>query len=67
MIAICENLTGKNLQYTYTDTNRSGDHIWYVSDVKKFQSHFPKWKYKYNIQDILEDIYQAQSSRLYKN
>jgi len=62
-IAICENLSGKKLQYTYTDTNRAGDHIWYISDVRKFKSHFPQWKHKYNIQDILEDIYNAQVAR----
>ncbi|GAB1544991.1 NAD-dependent epimerase/dehydratase family protein [Scytonema sp. NUACC21] len=62
-ISICENLVGKKLKYTYTDNNRSGDHIWYISDVSKFQSHFPQWHYKYNIQDILEDIYNAQTSR----
>lgn len=62
-IAICENLAGKKLQYTYTDKNRSGDHIWYISDVLKFKSHFPQWQYKYNIQDILEDIYNSQVAR----
>jgi CDP-paratose 2-epimerase len=59
-IAICENIAGKKLKYIYTESNRSGDHIWYISDVRKFQSQFPEWKYKYNLQQILEDIYTAQ-------
>ncbi len=62
-IAICEELSGKKLDYTYTDDNRSGDHIWYISDVRKFQAHYPNWQYKYSLQDILEDIYKAQVSR----
>ncbi len=62
-VAISENLSGKRLQYVYTDKNRVGDHIWYISDVNKFKSHFPQWEYKYNIQDILEDIYNAQVAR----
>lgn len=62
-IAICEELSGKNLDYTYTDDNRSGDHIWYISDVRKFQSHYPSWQYKYSLRDILEDIYFAQVNR----
>lgn len=62
-IGICEELSGKKLDYTYTDDNRSGDHIWYISDVRKFQKHYPDWKYKYSLQNILEDIYEAQSSR----
>ncbi len=63
-IAMCENLVGKKLQYIYTDDNRSGDHVWYISDVRKFQSHFPQWQYKYNLQDILKDIYTAQVARV---
>ncbi|WP_416672046.1 NAD-dependent epimerase/dehydratase family protein [Egbenema bharatensis] len=62
-IAVCEELSGNKLDYTYTDENRSGDHIWYISDVRKFQSHYPDWQYKYNLQNILEDIYNAQSKR----
>lgn len=62
-IAICEELASKKLNYTYTDSNRSGDHIWYISNVNKFKSHYPKWEYKYNIQDILQEIYTAQVAR----
>ncbi|MBD1852269.1 NAD-dependent epimerase/dehydratase family protein [Cyanobacteria bacterium FACHB-502] len=63
-IGICEELSGKKLNYGYTDDNRSGDHIWYISDVRKFQSHYPKWQYKYSLRNILEDIYTAQAARL---
>ena len=64
VITICEELAEKKLDYTYTEQNRSGDHIWYISDVKKFQSHFPQWQYQYNLRDILEDIYTAQLTRV---
>ncbi len=63
-IAIGEELADKKLEYTYTENNRSGDHIWYVSDVKKFKSHYPEWEYKYNLRNILEEIYEAQMKRL---
>ncbi|MDX2212964.1 MAG: NAD-dependent epimerase/dehydratase family protein [Oculatellaceae cyanobacterium bins.114] len=62
-IATCEAISGKKLNYAYSEDNRSGDHIWYISDVRKFQSHYPQWHYKYNLQDILEDIYNAQTQR----
>lgn len=62
-IAICEELSGKKLQYTYAEDNRSGDHIWYISDVRKFQSHYPNWQYQYDLQAILKDIYTAQIAR----
>ena len=40
----------------YLKENRIGDHIWYISDVSKFKEHYPKWDFKYNIDDILNQI-----------
>ena len=40
----------------YNETNRIGDHIWYISDVSKFKSHYPEWEFKYNIDMILDEI-----------
>lgn len=60
-ISIGESLSGNKLDFTYLDDNRIGDHIWYISDVRKFQSHYPDWKYQYSIHDILGEIYGACS------
>jgi CDP-paratose 2-epimerase len=57
-IAICEGLTGKKFNYTYSDQNRIGDHIWYVSDLSKFKSHYPNWSLKYDVPQILKEIYE---------
>lgn len=62
-ISICEDLTGNKMNYTYADDNRIGDHIWYISDVRKFQKHFPDWSYKYDLNDILGQIYKALIQR----
>lgn len=51
-----EKALGKKAVFEYSDKNRSGDHIWYISDVSKFKKHFPKWEYKYNIDAIVDDI-----------
>ncbi|MHC5766731.1 MAG: NAD-dependent epimerase/dehydratase family protein [Nostoc sp.] len=66
-ISICEHLVNKKLQSTYAEQNRSGDHIWYISDVRKFRSHYPTWEYKYNLRQILEEIYYAQAYRKQTN
>ncbi len=58
-IRIGEDLSGNKLDYTYLEDNRIGDHIWYISDVRKFQNHYPDWSYQYSIEDILGEIYQA--------
>lgn len=51
-----EKILQKKAVYEYTNENRSGDHIWYISDVSKFKRHYPKWNYKYNIDQILKEI-----------
>ncbi|WP_338668746.1 NAD-dependent epimerase/dehydratase family protein [Pseudodesulfovibrio methanolicus] len=55
-IDMCERLTGKKMDYTYTDDNRIGDHIWYISDVRKFKAHYPDWEYTYDIEAIIREI-----------
>jgi len=58
-IALCEEISGKKLDHSYVEDNRIGDHIWWVSDVRKFQSHFPDWRYRYGLREILEEIHSA--------
>ncbi len=58
-IALCQEISGKELEYTYKEDNRIGDHIWWVSDVRKFQQHYPEWQYRYDLKGILEEIHSA--------
>jgi CDP-paratose 2-epimerase len=62
-ISLCEEITGKKLNHSYDPSNRSGDHIWYISDVAKFQLHYPGWNYQYDLRAIVEEIYAAQEKR----
>jgi len=55
-ISICERLTGKKMNWKYDDKNRVGDHMWYVSDLARFQSHYPQWKITYDGDRILTEI-----------
>jgi CDP-paratose 2-epimerase len=63
-IAVCEKITGKPMNYSYTEDNRIGDHIWYISDVRKFKNDYPSWDYRYNLEDILSQIHDSMSSRV---
>jgi CDP-paratose 2-epimerase len=56
---LCERISGQKLDWTYVEDNRVGDHIWWISDVRKFQNHYPKWKFQYSLRGILEEIHQA--------
>jgi CDP-paratose 2-epimerase len=58
-IKLCEEIVGKKFNYNYFDTNRIGDHIWWISDLSKFQKHYPNWYWKYNLNDTLIQIYES--------
>jgi len=62
-IQLCEEISGRRLDWTYVEDNRIGDHIWWVSDVRKFQGHFSKWKFQYGLREILGEIHQACTAR----
>ncbi|MEY2503964.1 MAG: CDP-paratose 2-epimerase [Verrucomicrobiota bacterium] len=58
-ITLCEEISGKRLTWKYEEDNRIGDHIWWISDVRKFQEHYPEWKFRYGLREILEEIHAA--------
>ena len=55
-IDLISKITGKKLNYQYSDTPRIGDHIVYYEDLSKFKSHYPKLNIKYSLEDIIKDI-----------
>jgi CDP-paratose 2-epimerase len=63
-IEICQKITDKKINYVYSNDNRIGDHIWWISDVSKFKNQYPSWEYKYGIEDILYQIYTGLSNRI---
>jgi len=62
-IAMSEQLTGRSLNWNYDETNRIGDHIWWISDNSKFESHYPGWRVQTGVAQILEDIYANNRER----
>lgn len=58
-IDLCEEISGRKLRWEYKEANRVGDHIWWISDVRKFQQHYPAWRYQYDLRAILGEIHQA--------
>ncbi len=55
-IRTIEELLKKRAKVKYLDKPRIGDHMWYISDVTKFQEHYPQWKYAYSNEKIIEEI-----------
>ena len=58
-ISLCEEIAGRKLSWTYVEDNRIGDHIWWISNVAKFQNHYPEWHYRYDLRAILCEIHDA--------
>lgn len=46
----------KMKDYEYIDEARIGDHIWWISDTTKFETHYPEWKRQYNLWAIFDDL-----------
>jgi CDP-paratose 2-epimerase len=65
-IDIVEQLSGKRLDYTLSTEARAGDHIWWISDVRRFQKDYPEWSYRYDQRTILEEIVEATAERVRK-
>jgi CDP-paratose 2-epimerase len=62
----CQTITGRDMEYDYTDRNRIGDHIWWIGDNGRFADHYPDWKMEYNVDRILQEIYEANQERWVK-
>ncbi|MGE0606928.1 MAG: NAD-dependent epimerase/dehydratase family protein [Pirellulales bacterium] len=62
-ISLCQEISGNPLSWTYTEANRTGDHVWWISGLDKFQSHYPGWRLTHDVPSILRDIHSANVDR----
>ncbi len=62
-IRLCEEISGNKLKKKYSAKARSGDHIWYISSLKKFKNHYPKWKQRYDLKNTLVEIFEQNVER----
>ncbi len=56
-------ISGKPMQYVYSDQARSGDHMCYISDLSKMKAHYPGWDITKNLKTTFEEIYQSWERR----
>jgi CDP-paratose 2-epimerase len=59
-----EHLSGCRLRWRYVEENRIGDHICYISDMRKFQSDYPGWRITRSLSHILEEMVTSQRTQL---
>jgi len=46
--------------YTISNENRIGDHIWYISDLSRFKKDYPAWDIRISLQNIIQEICWSQ-------
>jgi CDP-paratose 2-epimerase len=57
-IGLCEELSGRTLDYTLSEQARMGDHRWWISDLAALKADYPQWQLTFGIEDVLRDIYE---------
>ncbi len=62
-VKIAEEVTRHKMNWTYSETNRIGDHIWWISGISKFAEHYPSWKLQYDVPKIIREIYELNAER----
>jgi CDP-paratose 2-epimerase len=62
-IALCQEIAGRELAWSYVEESRVGDHVWYVSDLSRFQRRYPDWGIRRRVPDILHEIHDSNLER----
>jgi CDP-paratose 2-epimerase len=62
-IDLIEELSGYRVNYTLSDAARIGDHIWWISDVRRFQRDYPEWTYTYDMRLTMREMIDAAAAR----
>jgi CDP-paratose 2-epimerase len=63
VMELVRSMTGRAVRWVYQEEPRRGDHICYISDLRKFREHFPGWRLGYSLESILEEIANAERQR----
>jgi CDP-paratose 2-epimerase len=63
-IALIKEISGNEVNWKYADQNRIGDHICYMSDLRKLKRHFPEWSITHSLREILTEMITAEEARM---
>ncbi|MGQ0633000.1 MAG: NAD-dependent epimerase/dehydratase family protein [Planctomycetaceae bacterium] len=63
-IQLIEQLSGRTMNRSYSEQNRKGDHICYISNLRKLRSHFPDWNVTRSLPSIVEEIWKQTIAAL---
>lgn len=59
----CERIAGRELNHTFSDEARIGDHRWWISDNRPFQLDYPQWGLTISLEQTLQEIHDYNVER----
>jgi CDP-paratose 2-epimerase len=62
-IDLCQEIAGRELQWSLGEENRIGDHRWWISDLEPFKGDYPGWDITWDVRDILREIHERNGER----
>lgn len=65
-IQMIKDISGYEVKWTYLDQNRVGDHICFISDLRKIRAHFPQWSITRSLRNIIEEMIRSEAQRMAK-
>ena len=65
-IDLIADISGHRVNYTLSDAARTGDHIWWISDVGRFRQDYPEWSYTYDLRATLAEMIASAEDRYRK-
>lgn len=62
-IDLCQEIAGRELQWSLGEDNRIGDHRWWIGDLEPFKRDYPGWDITHDVGDILREIHDRNAER----
>jgi len=61
---ILKRMAGKEVNYTYNEQNREGDHICYISNLRKLKKEYPSWRITKDRDTIFKEMVGAELAKI---
>lgn len=58
-LSMASDVVGEDMDREYVESNRVGDHVWWIGDNGAFERDYPSWQLEYDVPRILKEIYEA--------
>jgi CDP-paratose 2-epimerase len=59
----CQQIAGRELDWSLGEQSRIGDHRWWISDLEPFKRDYPDWDITHDVREILREIHDRNAER----